>query len=377
MTEWAQNGHATGEDEALDDATVEELLAGRYQGEAADLLAVSQFLAQERSLADGPAPPPSPALAAMLRDPATARNGAAPTTNGQRLAELHVRPFRPQTGSHGATAVSYRARSTPGLAVAVASVVVVLAVVSLGSVRLLPGPTQNLVASVVRTVTPFDFPEQRQPQAGPKAPSQQATPSVTVPNGSPLGDPAPRTPESATNGRPPVAPDGADSRTQPSGPTVVPTTGTSPPRAAPTVPRPNGSPPPEVTTTSAPPTPPRQRDFTAHLSGATGVHPGGDPDGQGTATLGVHPGRDELCLTPIVSGIAPVTFGHVHGGPIGAGGPVVASFGYPEPIGGSLVTCVPVSDQVIKKIRKDPGHYHVDVHTTEFPDGALRGQLRR
>ena len=29
MTSWGQNGHRMGEEEALDDATVEDLLAGR------------------------------------------------------------------------------------------------------------------------------------------------------------------------------------------------------------------------------------------------------------------------------------------------------------------------------------------------------------
>ena len=34
-----------------------------------------------------------------------------------------------------------------------------------------------------------------------------------------------------------------------------------------------------------------------------------------------------------------------------------------------------MSDQLIQEIRSQPANYYVDVHTTEFPDGALRGQL--
>jgi hypothetical protein len=50
MSHRARNGH--GADEALDDATVEQLLAGRYEGDAADLVAVSELLGQVRSFAE-------------------------------------------------------------------------------------------------------------------------------------------------------------------------------------------------------------------------------------------------------------------------------------------------------------------------------------
>jgi hypothetical protein len=66
MTLWGQNGHRMGQEEALADATVEDLLAGRYQGDAPDLVAVSQLVERVPSLADGPAPPPSTAVARIL-----------------------------------------------------------------------------------------------------------------------------------------------------------------------------------------------------------------------------------------------------------------------------------------------------------------------
>ena len=58
MSHRVRNGHRA--DEALDDATVEQLLAGRYEGDAADLVAVSELLAQLRSFAEHPPRPRLP-----------------------------------------------------------------------------------------------------------------------------------------------------------------------------------------------------------------------------------------------------------------------------------------------------------------------------
>ncbi len=37
--------------------------------------------------------------------------------------------------------------------------------------------------------------------------------------------------------------------------------------------------------------------------------------------------------------------------------------------------CVSASADVIAAIRANPSNYYVNVHTTDFPDGAIRGQL--
>ncbi len=51
MSPSSRNGRRMSEDETLDDALVEDLLAGRYEGDVPDLVAVSQLLEQVRSLA--------------------------------------------------------------------------------------------------------------------------------------------------------------------------------------------------------------------------------------------------------------------------------------------------------------------------------------
>jgi hypothetical protein len=37
--------------------------------------------------------------------------------------------------------------------------------------------------------------------------------------------------------------------------------------------------------------------------------------------------------------------------------------------------CVSAARDLIKTIRMNPSNYYVNVHTTDFPDGAIRGQL--
>ncbi|MDQ3897700.1 MAG: hypothetical protein M3326_10760, partial [Actinomycetota bacterium] len=155
-----------GDERALEDATVEQLLAGRYAGEAPDLVAVAQFLDRVRSQGLGPVPPPSAALAEVLRSP-------VPIDADDRLAPPRRR-WRPHV---------------PWVAVAACALVLVAVAVAAGSARVLPGPTQTLVAKAVRAVTPFDFPEHRAPEAvmsrggvpeaapsrGPSAPSSRAS----------------------------------------------------------------------------------------------------------------------------------------------------------------------------------------------------------
>ncbi len=60
---------------------------------------------------------------------------------------------------------------------------------------------------------------------------------------------------------------------------------------------------------------------------------------------------------------------------LGVSGPVVADFGAIS--NGASPVCRVIGDEVIKSLRKEPESYYVEVHTTEFSAGALRGQLTR
>ena len=118
--------------------------------------------------------------------------------------------------------------------------------------------------------------------------------------------------------------------------------------------------------------------FAATLSGAGEVPPG-DPDGTGSASVVLR--GQQLCWSVTISGVAPVTAGHIHRGGEGVAGPVVVPL-LDEPDGlpteerySSEETCIDADAAVLDEIRGNPGGFYVNFHNAEFPGGAVRGQL--
>ena len=372
----SENGHERGKAEAMDDATVEELLAGRYEGDAPGLLAVSRLLEHIRSFADQPVPPPSPPLARVL-GPSDPSRGDGRVASSSRA--LRVASFKPSAGQVEDTASGHRSSRSLVPAIALATAALVAVVLGAGSARVLPGPTQHLVAKVVHTLTPFDFPEQKRPEA---VQSRAGTPEAASPSGRDTPTPVvPSLPDPSGpggNGGQSVDRDGMDGGSDATAvkPAPAPTTTTSLaplPRTAPTPSAPKTT--PDTVTTTVPASPTRGPTFSADLAGATGTEAAGDADGRGRAVVHTRQGRDEVCMALAASGIGPVTSAHLHVGTVGGNGRVVATF--PELVAGSPARCVAVADEVIKTIRKDPAQFYVDVHTSEFPNGAIRGQLTK
>jgi hypothetical protein len=69
-----------------------------------------------------------------------------------------------------------------------------------------------------------------------------------------------------------------------------------------------------------------------------------------------------------------VTLAHIHVGAADTFGPVVVNF---NPTVNGLDNCVSADPQLIKTIRQNPEAYYVNVHTTQFGAGAIRGQLHK
>lgn len=118
------------------------------------------------------------------------------------------------------------------------------------------------------------------------------------------------------------------------------------------------------------------RPLDASLLGSNEVPPAstGDPDGSGFAHLTLNQGQGEVCFHITVQNISTITLAHIHRGVAGTNGPVVVDF---NPAVNGLNGCVTASAELIKTIRQNPENYYINVHTTEFPGGAVRGQLSK
>lgn len=98
-------------------------------------------------------------------------------------------------------------------------------------------------------------------------------------------------------------------------------------------------------------------------------------DGTGTATVTLDPDTGEACWELSVDGIGAVMQSHIHVGAEGESGDVVVPLDV-DGFDGTSEGCV--SDQdgaALQSIIDDPAGYYVNVHTEEFPGGAIRGQL--
>lgn len=116
--------------------------------------------------------------------------------------------------------------------------------------------------------------------------------------------------------------------------------------------------------------------LSATLAGGDAEVPPGDPDGSGTASIVIDPAAGTLCWDFSTTNVGPGTMSHIHAGAAGAAGDVVVPLdtdGFEESSEGCIE---PMEDAaVLQEILDAPGDYYLNVHTEEFPGGAVRGQL--
>jgi hypothetical protein len=118
------------------------------------------------------------------------------------------------------------------------------------------------------------------------------------------------------------------------------------------------------------------RPLKATMDGASEVPGPGATEGSGTARLRLNQGRHRICYHIEVTGIdLPATAAHIHPGAAGTANPPVVVLGAPDETGVADGCVSDVERSLIKDIRKHPADYYVNVHTGQFPDGAIRGQL--
>ncbi len=113
--------------------------------------------------------------------------------------------------------------------------------------------------------------------------------------------------------------------------------------------------------------------YHATLLGANEVG-GGDPDAMGKAEISVSDGFNQVCWEiKDLTGLGAVTGAHIHHGAAGVNGPVV--FALTQSNEGKWQGCKSGSEWTQDRIQGDPGEFYVNVHTSEYPNGAIRGQL--
>ena len=89
--------------------------------------------------------------------------------------------------------------------------------------------------------------------------------------------------------------------------------------------------------------------------------------------LTIHPAGRQVCYDLKVDGVGTPMLAYIHEGSSNRIGPPVVGLFYG--VGSNLSDCVPANTGRLSDMIENPSLYYVSIATTEYPDGALRGQL--
>lgn len=123
-----------------------------------------------------------------------------------------------------------------------------------------------------------------------------------------------------------------------------------------------------------------QKVFETNLTGAEEAPGPGDANATGFARIKIPrvASNSRVCFKLNWADIdGTVTMSHIHRNPAGVAGPVVITlFVENLPSTGDKRGCIRGVDSALTKdIRQNTTNYYVNVHSTVFPPGAIRGQL--
>ena len=111
------------------------------------------------------------------------------------------------------------------------------------------------------------------------------------------------------------------------------------------------------------------------MTGANEKPNPGDADGTGTSAFLIDIDKSRLCYTLQAANIPlPAVAAHIHRGDGSISGPVVIPFTQPN-ASGSSGGCVAVDGALLREIIANPGGFYSNIHSTEFPGGAIRAPL--
>ena len=119
----------------------------------------------------------------------------------------------------------------------------------------------------------------------------------------------------------------------------------------------------------------------ANLKGSHEVPGPGDPDAKGAVQITVKAKKRKVCFTLEYRKLDEGAIAaHIHKGDKDEAGPVKVELFAADPAlpeEGSFEGCEKqVKRKLIRKLKRHPENYYVNVHSPPYPDGAIRGQLK-
>lgn len=120
------------------------------------------------------------------------------------------------------------------------------------------------------------------------------------------------------------------------------------------------------------------RPFTTAMTQEVTTVPvfSGDPDGSGVALITVNLGQREVCWQIAATDILlPASSAHIHQAAPGVRGNIVVALSPPNATGSSVGCSSGIDAALLREIITNPQSFYVNVHTSQFPAGAIRGQL--
>jgi hypothetical protein len=119
----------------------------------------------------------------------------------------------------------------------------------------------------------------------------------------------------------------------------------------------------------------RGQRFAANLTGNAEVPGPGKLNASGSATVRVSPAERRVCYTVNFRNVPNATMAHIHSAARGVAGPPVVTLTRAGPR--LFQGCTRVARALARDLVNSPRRFYVNVHSRAFPEGAIRGQLRR
>ncbi|MFL5921201.1 MAG: CHRD domain-containing protein [Gaiellaceae bacterium] len=99
--------------------------------------------------------------------------------------------------------------------------------------------------------------------------------------------------------------------------------------------------------------------------------------GSGTFVARSNVGQGRICWSLTVTGLAGVTASHIHYGTGPNATQIAVPLALPTPFTGTARGCSDAPRALVKQILTKPSGFYVNVHTTTYPAGAIKGTLKK